>query len=191
MSNVFFHSTLGRIMKWGQWAPNQLKADLALSVWGVNSSPKFVLKIPPPPGPQIIPPGPQIRPSGPEISPPRPQISPPRPQLSPQGLKSALLALNLPPPCLKSTLQTSHLPFRYAPSGLNLPSKSWNMPPQDGRTDGRLEIPPCFLQDIGPLGPLPCSIIARAIDILVLDQLIIEQKSNCSLTLLVVLALFV
>ena len=60
-----------------------------------------------------------------------------------------------------------------------------------GRTDGRKEIHPCVLQDIGPLGPLPCSIIARAIDILVLDQLIIEQKSNCSLTLLVVLALFV
>ena len=26
---------------------------------------------------------------------------------------------------------------------------------KDGRTDGRLEIPPCVLQDIGPLGPLP------------------------------------
>ena len=26
-----------------------------------------------------------------------------------------------------------------------------------GRTDGRLEIHPCVLQDIGPLGPLPCS----------------------------------
>ena len=25
----------------------------------------------------------------------------------------------------------------------------------DGRMDGRLEIPPCDLQDIGPLGPLP------------------------------------
>ena len=25
----------------------------------------------------------------------------------------------------------------------------------EGRTDGRLEIPPCVLQDIGPLGPLP------------------------------------
>ena len=25
----------------------------------------------------------------------------------------------------------------------------------DGRTDGRPEIPPCVLQDIGPLGPLP------------------------------------
>ena len=25
----------------------------------------------------------------------------------------------------------------------------------DGRTDGRMEIPPCVLQDIGPLGPLP------------------------------------
>ena len=26
---------------------------------------------------------------------------------------------------------------------------------KDGRTDGRLEITPCVLQDIGPLGPLP------------------------------------
>ena len=25
----------------------------------------------------------------------------------------------------------------------------------DGWMDGRLEIPPCVLQDIGPLGPLP------------------------------------
>ena len=25
----------------------------------------------------------------------------------------------------------------------------------DGQTDGRLEITPCVLQDIGPLGPLP------------------------------------
>ena len=27
----------------------------------------------------------------------------------------------------------------------------------DGRTDRRLEIHPCVLQDTGPLGPLPCS----------------------------------
>ena len=26
---------------------------------------------------------------------------------------------------------------------------------RDGRKDGRFEIPPCVLQDIGPLGPLP------------------------------------
>ena len=26
---------------------------------------------------------------------------------------------------------------------------------RDGRKDGRLEIPLCVLQDIGPLGPLP------------------------------------
>ena len=26
---------------------------------------------------------------------------------------------------------------------------------KDGRKDGRLEIHPCVLQDIGPLGPLP------------------------------------
>ena len=25
----------------------------------------------------------------------------------------------------------------------------------DGRTDGHMEIPPCVLQDIGSLGPLP------------------------------------
>ena len=25
----------------------------------------------------------------------------------------------------------------------------------DGQTDGHLEIPPCVLQDIGPMGPLP------------------------------------
>ena len=25
----------------------------------------------------------------------------------------------------------------------------------EGRKDGRLKIPPCVLQDIGPLGPLP------------------------------------
>ena len=25
----------------------------------------------------------------------------------------------------------------------------------EGQTDGHLEIPPCVLQDIGPLGPLP------------------------------------
>ena len=29
------------------------------------------------------------------------------------------------------------------------------MLPQDGRKDGHWEIPPCVLQDIGPLGPLP------------------------------------
>ena len=28
-----------------------------------------------------------------------------------------------------------------------------------GRKDGRLEIPPCVLQDISPLGPLPKKII--------------------------------
>ena len=26
---------------------------------------------------------------------------------------------------------------------------------KDGRTEGRFEIPPCVVQDIGPLGPLP------------------------------------
>ena len=37
----------------------------------------------------------------------------------------------------------------------------------EGRKDGRLKIPPCVLQDIGPLGPLPkkvnLSILAGAV----------------------------
>ena len=31
----------------------------------------------------------------------------------------------------------------------------WTDGRKDGRKDGRLEIHPCVLQDIGPLGPLP------------------------------------
>ena len=34
----------------------------------------------------------------------------------------------------------------------------------EGRTDGRLEISPCVLQDIGPLGPLPCSHSTTSLD---------------------------
>ena len=33
--------------------------------------------------------------------------------------------------------------------------KLWGGGRTDGRTYGRLEIHPCVLQDIGPLGPLP------------------------------------
>ena len=33
------------------------------------------------------------------------------------------------------------------------------------RKDGRLEIPPCVLQDIGPLGPLPKKVRKRKITI--------------------------
>ena len=32
------------------------------------------------------------------------------------------------------------------------------------RKDGRLEIHPCVLQDIGPLGPLPCSHSSTSLD---------------------------
>ena len=35
---------------------------------------------------------------------------------------------------------------------------------KDGRTDGRMEIHPCVLQDIGPLGPLPCSHPTSSLD---------------------------
>ena len=39
---------------------------------------------------------------------------------------------------------------------------------RDGRTEGqrdrRLKIPPCVLQDIGPLGPLPCSHLSTALN---------------------------
>ena len=34
-----------------------------------------------------------------------------------------------------------------------------------GRTDGRLEIHPCVLQDIGPLGPLPKKGMNRLTDL--------------------------
>ena len=34
----------------------------------------------------------------------------------------------------------------------------------EGRKDGRLKIPPCVLQDIGPLGPLPCSHFISSLD---------------------------
>ena len=76
-----------------------------------------------------------------------------RHQISSLGLKSALQTSSLPQRpqiCfsdLKSAFQTSNLPLItsvflgliYSPSG-------------------RLEIHPCVLQDIGPLGPLPCSL---------------------------------
>ena len=38
------------------------------------------------------------------------------------------------------------------------------MPPQDRPKDGRLEIHPCVLQDIGPLRPLPCSHSTASLD---------------------------
>ena len=35
------------------------------------------------------------------------------------------------------------------------PMDGWTEGRTDGWTDRRLKIPPCVLQDIGPLGPLP------------------------------------
>ena len=104
--------------------------------------------------------------------PSRSQIGPPRvksavqasnqltkPQISSLGLKSPLQTSSLPQipqicfSGLKSTFQTSNLPLItsvflgliYSPSGC-------------------LEIHPCVLQDIGPLGPLPCSHSITSLD---------------------------
>ena len=90
------------------------------------------------------------------------QISPPMPQNCPPDLKSALQTFNQPskhetsPPNLNYTLQPSNMPLVALISHLE--------PPQDRRKDGRLEIHPCVLQDIGPLGPLPCSHSTSSLD---------------------------
>ena len=77
------------------------------------------------------------------------------PQICPPDPKSALETFNQPskhktsPPNLKSALQALILP--------SIPQICLQWPklaPQDGRTSRN---PPCVLQDIGPLGPLPCS----------------------------------
>ena len=60
---------------------------------------------------------------------------PSRAQIFPHDLKSAPRPL-FSPPGLKSAISIS----------------------------GRLEIPPCVLQDIGPLGPLPCSLFTSSLD---------------------------
>ena len=146
----------------------------------ISVCPSFCLSVrPPPPGwpsrPKILTLRHDFGPLSPKIS--RPglksalqtlnQLS--RPQISSQGLKSALQSSNLlsrpqiSVPGLKSALQASNLPlmpqaypwisylifrpkvFPYLKSLLGLiysPS-------------GRLEITPCVLQDISPLGPLP------------------------------------
>ena len=78
---------------------------------------------------------------------------PPVPQNCTSDLKSALQTFNQPskhetsPPNLNYTLKPSNMPSVAYISHLE--------PPQDRRKDGRLEIHPCVLQDIGPLGPLP------------------------------------
>ena len=64
---------------------------------------------------------------------------PSRPQISPSGLKSTLQASKLVP-------QTS-----------NLPSKAESCHPKFKSASGRLEIHPCVLQEIRPMGVLPCS----------------------------------
>ena len=40
----------------------------------------------------------------------------------------------------------------------------------EGRKDGRLEIRPCVLQDIGPLGPLPKKYLKRSFSTFQLDH---------------------
>ena len=89
------------------------------------------------------------------ISAPHASNLPSRPQICPPALKSALQIVNQPskhktsPPNLKSALQA--LILRSIPQiCLQWPK----LAPQDGRTSRN---PPCVLQDIGPLGPLPCS----------------------------------
>ena len=75
---------------------------------------------------------PQVCSLRPDSGPLSPQISPFKPQFSPRELKPAP--------------RTSNLLFWTKFCHPNFKSAS-----------GRLEIHPCVLQDIGPLGPLPCS----------------------------------
>ena len=121
---------------------------------------------------------PQISPLRPDFGLLNPQISPPRPQSSPSslkssspGLKSGLQAINLPSrpqissPGFKSALKASILPLRpkICSSGLKSALQTSNPPSITSvlgliySPSGSLEIHPCVLQDIGPLGPLPCS----------------------------------
>ena len=44
----------------------------------------------------------------------------------------------------------------------------------DGRKDGHIEIPPCVLLDIGPLGPLPKKLKKRAL----LKLVVLEIKGG-------------
>ena len=89
----------------------------------------------------------------------RTSYMPSRPQISPPDLKSALQASNqtfrpqICPLGLKPAPQTSNLLFWAKSCHPNFKSAS-----------GRLEIHPCVLQDIGPLGPLPCSHSTTSLD---------------------------
>ena len=106
--------------------------------------------------------------------PSRLQISPPpasnltyRPQICPPDLQLGLQASNQPsvaqicPPNLKSTLKASILPSSLQICLLWPESVIYC---QKYASSGRMEIPPCVLQDIGPLGPLPCSHSTSSLD---------------------------
>ena len=106
--------------------------------------------------------------------PSRLQISPPpasnltyRPQICPPDLQLGLQASNQPsvaqicPPNLKSTLKASILPSSLQICLLWPESVIYC---QKCASSGRMEIPPCVLQDIGPLGPLPCSHSTSSLD---------------------------
>ena len=126
--------------------------------------------------------------------PSRPQICRPSPQFSPPGLKSAFQASNQPPPTSNLTyrpqicppdlqlgLQASNQPSvaQICPPNLKSTLKASILPSslqicllwpesviycQKCASSGRMEIPPCVLQDIGPLGPLPCSHSTSSLD---------------------------
>ena len=154
--------------------------------------PSFRPSVRPPPRwpsrPHILTLRPDLGPLSPQISPPglksalraSNQLS--RPQISSQGIKSALKASNplsrpqISIPGLKSALQASNLPPRpkACPQTSNLIFRHKSSPDLKPRLNyllgllyspsGRLEIPPCVLQDIGPLGPLPCSHSTTSLD---------------------------
>merc|ERR1711872_1153761 len=90
-----------------------------------------------------------------------------RPQICPPDLQLGLQASNQPsvaqicPPNLKFTLKASILPSSLQICLLWPESVIYC---QKYASSGRMEIPPCVLQDIGPLGPLPCSHSTSSLD---------------------------
>merc|ERR1712074_458036 len=104
----------------------------------------------------------------PDFGPLSHQISPFGPQISPQELKSGLQS-----PDLISALQASNQLFRpqICPLGLKPAPQTSNLlfwtkffHPNFKSASGRLKIHPCVLQDIGSLGPLPCSHSSTSLD---------------------------
>ena len=79
-----------------------------------------------------------LRPERPDLRPERPDLRPERPDMRPE----------------RPDMRPERL--EKLPRGGNVRT--------DGRTDGRLEITPCVLQDIGPLGPLPKKLVKRQIN---------------------------